>query len=59
VGAANPEAVLELEADGTRIEMTPTGGRTGARSATLLFFCMPGPVPQVIGRSSTWRGSRR
>jgi len=37
VGAANPEAVLELEADGTLIEMTPTGGSTGARNTTLLF----------------------
>jgi len=33
--AANPEAVLELAADGTLIEMTPTGGSTGARNQTL------------------------
>jgi Uma2 family endonuclease len=32
VCAANPEAVLELDADGTLIEMTPTGGASGART---------------------------
>lgn len=36
VCAANPEAVLELDADGTLIEMTPTGGSTGARNTALL-----------------------
>ncbi|KEF40743.1 MAG: hypothetical protein ER33_15350 [Cyanobium sp. CACIAM 14] len=36
VCAANPEAVLELDADGTLIEMTPTGGSTGARNFRLL-----------------------
>ena len=35
VCAANPEAVLELAADGTLIEMTPAGGSTGARNQTL------------------------
>jgi Uma2 family endonuclease len=35
VCAANPEAVLELAADGTLIEMTTTGGSTGARNQTL------------------------
>ena len=35
VCAANPEAVLELAADGTLIEMTPTGGSTGVRNQTL------------------------
>ena len=35
VCAANPEAVLELDADGYLIEMTPTGGTTGARNQTL------------------------
>jgi hypothetical protein len=34
---ANPEAVLELAADGTLIEMTPTGGSTSARKSALLF----------------------
>jgi Uma2 family endonuclease len=34
---ANPEAVLELAADGQLIAMTPTGGETGRRNARLLF----------------------
>lgn len=34
---ANPDAVLELAADGSLILMTPTGSDTGARSADLLF----------------------
>jgi Uma2 family endonuclease len=32
---ANPEAVLELAADGQLIRMTPTGGETGDRNALL------------------------
>jgi Uma2 family endonuclease len=36
VCAANPEAVLELDADGTLVEMTPTGGSTGARNSRLV-----------------------
>ncbi len=36
VCAANPEAVLELAADGTLIEITPTGGSTGARNSRLV-----------------------
>ena len=32
---ANPEAVLELAADGQLIRLTPTGGETGARNAHL------------------------
>jgi Uma2 family endonuclease len=36
VCAANPEAVLELAADGTLIEMNPTGGSTGARNSRLV-----------------------
>jgi Uma2 family endonuclease len=35
VCAANPEAVLELAADGQLIRLTPTGGETGARNAHL------------------------
>ena len=34
---ANPDAVLELAADGSLICMTPTGGDTGARNADLAF----------------------
>ena len=35
LGAANPDAVLELAADGFLICMTATGGDTGARNGTL------------------------
>jgi Uma2 family endonuclease len=35
---ANPDAVLELAADGSLITMTPTGGDTGARNSTLAFL---------------------
>jgi len=35
--AANPDAVMELAADGSLITMTPTGGETGARSSNLCF----------------------
>ncbi|MFM7548141.1 MAG: Uma2 family endonuclease [Cyanobacteriota bacterium] len=34
---ANPDAVLELAADGQLITMTPTGGETGARNITLAY----------------------
>jgi Uma2 family endonuclease len=34
---ANPEAVLELAADGSLICMTPTGSETGARNGELFF----------------------
>ena len=34
---ANPEAVLELAADGSLILMTPTGSETGARNSELLY----------------------
>jgi Uma2 family endonuclease len=37
VCAANPEAVLELGADGQLIAITPTGSETGARSSNLLL----------------------
>ena len=36
--ANNPEAGPELDADGTLIEMTPTGGSAGARNTCLLAF---------------------
>lgn len=36
VCAANPEAVLELDADGNLIEMTPTGSRTSACNSRLI-----------------------
>ncbi|MBM5816998.1 MAG: Uma2 family endonuclease [Cyanobacteria bacterium K_Offshore_surface_m2_239] len=37
VCAANPDAVLELAADGSLIPMTPTGSATGSRSGELFF----------------------
>ncbi|MEB3238628.1 MAG: Uma2 family endonuclease [Cyanobacteriota bacterium] len=44
VRQANPEAVLELTADGALIAMTPTGGETGSRNGLLVYqlqgFCM-------------------
>ncbi|MEB3167610.1 MAG: Uma2 family endonuclease [Synechococcaceae cyanobacterium] len=40
---SNPDAVLELAADGTLIAMTPTGGETSSRNGQLLYqlqdFC--------------------
>jgi Uma2 family endonuclease len=38
VCSANPDAVLELDASGHVIHMTPTGGETGARNSTLLVL---------------------
>ena len=35
---ANPDAVLELDASGHVIQMTPTGSETGARNSTLLIL---------------------
>jgi len=35
---ANPNAVLELDASGQLIQMTPTGGETGARNSALLIL---------------------
>jgi Uma2 family endonuclease len=34
---ANPDAVLELAADGQLIRMTPTGGETGRRNTKLIY----------------------
>lgn len=48
VCATNPEAVLELESDGTLIEMTPTGGSRGARNSTL--------VSQLQAWADAWGG---
>jgi len=33
--AANPDAVIELAANGSVITMTPTGGETGVRNSSL------------------------
>lgn len=48
VCATNPEAVLELESDGTLIEMTPTGGSRGARNSRL--------VSQLQAWADAWGG---
>jgi len=55
---ANPEAVLELAADGHLIAMTPTGGETGARSLRLgqrllLWADGPGAGAWIAFDSST------
>ena len=44
---ANPDAVLELAADGQLIAMTPTGGETSARNSALLV-----QLALAIGRTS-------
>ncbi|MFN9692965.1 MAG: Uma2 family endonuclease [Synechococcaceae cyanobacterium] len=54
---ANPDAVLELAADGQLITLTPTGGETGARNSTLglalgLAACH-GSLPLQLFASST------
>ncbi len=46
---ANPDAVLELSADGHLIAMTPTGGETGARNNELLF-----QLTQFSKAAGTW-----
>ncbi len=57
VCAANPEAVLELHTDGTLIELTPTGGASGARNHTLgalLWLAIKqGRLPLKLFDSST------
>jgi Uma2 family endonuclease len=57
VCAANPEAVLELDAQGHLVEMTPTGGASGARNQTigaLLWLAIEqGGLPFVLFDSST------
>jgi Uma2 family endonuclease len=47
---ANPDAVLELSADGQLIAMTPTGSETGARNNELLF-----QLTQFSKAARTWR----
>ena len=50
VCAANPEAVLELSADGHLITMTPTGGETGSRNSELTY-----QLKAFAGRSRSWK----
>jgi hypothetical protein len=57
---ANPEAVLELAADGQLITMTPTGGETGTRCPAAvrqlhrLFLAPVAPKPSA----ARWRSTR-
>lgn len=46
----NPDAVLELAADGTLIAMTPTGGETGSRNGELLY-----QLQALCRRHRAWR----
>ena len=50
VCAANPEAVLELSADGHLITMTPTGSETGSRNSELIY-----QLKAFAGRSKSWK----
>jgi Uma2 family endonuclease len=56
---ANPEAVLELTADGTLISMTPKGGETGSTNGELLFqlraFCRRQPAWRMFDSSTGFR----
>jgi Uma2 family endonuclease len=56
---ANPEAVLELSADGTLIAMTPTGGETGSRNGELVYqlraFCRRQPGWRMFDSSTGFR----
>jgi Uma2 family endonuclease len=56
---ANPEAVLELAADGSLIVMTPTGGETGSRNGEIGFqlrrFCRSDPRWRMFDSSSGFR----
>jgi len=38
---SNPDAVLELAADGRLIALTPTGSETGARNSRLVMRLLP------------------
>jgi Uma2 family endonuclease len=57
VCAANPEAVLELDAQGHLVELTPRGGASGARNQTigaLLWLAIEqGGLPFKLFDSST------
>ena len=55
VCAANPEAVLELAADGILIEIIPTGGSTGARNSRLVARLENWAVTADLG----WIAGRR
>jgi len=56
---ANPDAVLELAADGSLIAMTPTGGETGSTNGELLYqlraFCRSHPDWRMFDSSTGFR----
>lgn len=56
---ANPEAVLELAADGSLIVMTPTGGETSSRNGEILYqlrrFCRSNPRWRMFDSSGGFR----
>ena len=47
VCAVNPESVLELDADGSLIEMTSSGGFSNARNSAVVFQRTPGGEPPL------------
>jgi Uma2 family endonuclease len=55
VCSANPNAVLELDASGSVIHMTPTGGETGVRNSRLLAWAERSGGWQVFDSSSGFR----
>jgi Uma2 family endonuclease len=56
---ANPDAVLELAADGTLIAMTPTGGETSSRNSAIIYqlsaFCRRRPHWRIFDSSGGFR----
>lgn len=56
---ANPDAVLELAADGSLIAMTPTGSETSGRNSELTFqltaFCKRHPQWRIFDSSGGFR----
>ena len=53
---ANPDALLELSANGHLISMTPTGGDTSARNGALIFALQTYAKGHSGGKPSTARG---
>jgi Uma2 family endonuclease len=53
VCAANPDVVLELDAAGHLIHMTPTGGETGARNWPSAY------ATSGLGRPDRWLAALR
>jgi len=56
VCAANPEAVLELSADGQLITITPTGSDSGSRNSRLVMrLLLWAPMPPSSARGAGCR----